>query len=514
MFDYWFISRQKRQLTQILPALITFNDVCVGKKWSGNHELQIQYEDELGKREITKHGKLRARKSGNGGGGVRTLFKQMNDLGLIFEEDENKHCQLTLIGEELIKGKISFVKAMRLQLQKYQYPSATCWSGSGSVSHDIKVHPFQFMMRLLMDDRLEHQLTMDDMKYIVIHYAVSDSSKCYEQVVRCIIDWRNKKVLPRAIDDSKKTFANIANTFFNYLSLTQYIDRGNSKIFVRRGKEEDIKQFIQQDPKFISHPELLENYQRAYGRGFSAKDLRDFSNVKTLSKTEIAESRIRNEYALLALKTPITGITEDVVQHIVSQTGIDEKFVEKFLMKNYPSGNIDDFFLYYKELAHGSRDTATEFETATCEMFRKIFKMQTKHVGQIGNTPDVYVESDSMHYCGIIDNKAYKVGYSISGDHKRRMEDEYIPHVKEYGSGKYPLAFFSYISGSFGRDIDEQIESIHQDTGVDGSAMPVDILIDFAQDYTSAGYTHGDIKNIFSVNREVRLNDISKCGNG
>ena len=47
MYQHWFVSRQKRQLTTILSALIAFSDVCVGKKWSGNLELQFEFEDEL-----------------------------------------------------------------------------------------------------------------------------------------------------------------------------------------------------------------------------------------------------------------------------------------------------------------------------------------------------------------------------------------------------------------------------------------------------------------------------------
>ncbi len=49
---------------------------------------------------------------------------------------------------------------------------------------------------------------------------------------------------------------------------------------------------------------------------------------------------------------------------------------------------------------------------------------------------------------------------------------------------------------------------IVQDSGVNGSAVPVGLLIDFAQDYEEQGYTHEDIKRLFSVNREARLADI------
>lgn len=150
---------------------------------------------------------------------------------------------------------------------------------------------------------------------------------------------------------------------------------------------------------------------------------------------------------------------------------------------------------------------ARDFELATCEMFRKIFRMRAEHVGPIGNTPDVFVESSEAGYCGIIDNKAYKNEYSISGDHKRVMEDVYIPNYRSYGHTEQPLAFFTYIAGSFGNNINSQLAAITRDTGVNGSAMPVDIFINLAQDYADLGYDHQFLRDIFSVNHEVKLSD-------
>lgn len=188
------------------------------------------------------------------------------------------------------------------------------------------------------------------------------------------------------------------------------------------------------------------------------------------------ESRIRKEYVLLALKTPITGITPDVVKSVTEHTGIDEKVVEKFLVKNYPQGNINDFFIAYKELAHMGTDGARDFELATCEIFKKIFKMKAEHVGPIGNTPDVFIESEECDYCGIIDNKAYKNGYCISGDHQRVMEDVYIPNYKKYGNTTKPLAFYTYIAGSFKPNMNSWLKKITDDTKIAGSAMPVALL--------------------------------------
>lgn len=526
-YNHWFVSRQKRQLTSILPALIAYSDICVGKKWAGNTKLQLDFEDELQKRSITEHGKLRARKAGKGGGGTRTLFKQMKDLGLIFTEDENGICRLTLIGEALVKGEITFVEAMRMQLKNYQYPSAACWSGRGAVDHAFRVHPFIFLFKLLRCSELENYLTTDEIAYIIIHFAQFDSDDCFARVLAYILSYRKYRTLPEKIaneinitsqmtdlemaktSQKRQAYYDIANTFCNYLSLTQYIERGYKTISIRLGKEDDIDVFIEGAPRFIPNPELAENYQRAYGRGYAAKDMRDFERIDVKSQKEINEARIQKEYVLLALKTPITGITQDIVRVISNNTGIDEKVVEKFLNQNYSHGNIDDFFLSYKELAHMGIAGAKDFELATCEMFSKIFKMRAEHIGPMGNTPDVFVESPEG-YCGIIDNKAYKNSYSITGNHKRVMEDVYIPDVNKYIDTKYPIAFFAYVAESFGKNIDNQVREIGYHTGVQGAAMPVDILINIAHDYAKNGYDHKFIKRIFSVNREVRLSDLEQ----
>lgn len=506
-YRHWFLSRQKRQLTTILQALTAYSDVCVGKVW--NQELQLILENVLGARAITKHGNLRSRRVGEGGGGTRTLFKQMKDLGLVFIEEDNRRCRLTLVGEELVKGNITFVNAMRLQLQRYQYPSATAWAGSGSVDHCFKIHPFQFLFRLLRDVRINNQITMEEMSGIIIHHAKSDDENVFDDVIERIVHYREGDATDFIADTDTKTYSNIANTFFNYLNLTQYVDRGWKTISIRSGKENAVDDFIQEKPTYIPNPEIQENYLRKYGRGLVAMDRRNFDRESEGTRKEINEVRIRREYVLLALKTPITGITADVIEHISHNTGIDEKVVEKFLLQNYPKGNIDDFFLSYKELAHMGKDGARDFELATCEMFRKVFHMRAKHVGPIGNTPDVFVESIDEGYCGIIDNKAYKNGYSISGNHKRAMEYVYIPNYKEYGETDAPLAFFSYIAGSFGKNINSQVSEIVKDTGVCGSAMPVDIFINLAQDYAEKGYDHNFIKRLFSVNHEVGIADVA-----
>ncbi len=152
-------------------------------------------------------------------------------------------------------------------------------------------------------------------------------------------------------------------------------------------------------------------------------------------------------YIAESLEKPITRITPQVVVYIVSVTGIDGETV----------GNV-------------------------------------------------LVLSDADGYHAILDNKAYHK-YTISNDHFNRMVHNYIGNLRNYGDGEKPLAFFSYIAGGFGTNIDKQLKSIVDATGVNGSAMSVSNMIKLVEQHSQSPYSHRRIKEIFSVNRQVLLSD-------
>ena len=63
------------------------------------------------------------------------------------------------------------------------------------------------------------------------------------------------------------------------------------------------------------------------------------------------------------------------------------------------------------------------------------------------------------------------------------------------------------------RKAGRSLTEIADETGVSGSAMSVDIFIDFAQSYAESHFNHQTIRDIFSVNREVRLTDLELARN-
>lgn len=207
------------------------------------------------------------------------------------------------------------------------------------------------------------------------------------------------------------------------------------------------------------------------------------------------------------MKSPITKISTALIDKITEQTSIDTKFVEETLFKLYPKGSVGSFMTEYFEMAFKGRDEATEFEHATVKLFKDVFGFDAQHVSPVGLTPDVLILSDKEGYQSIIDNKAYSK-YSISNDNHNRMVHNYINNLQNYNKSDVPLAFFSYIAGGFGKNINAQIQDIVKATGVSGSAMSVSNMIKLVETYEQSGYDHSNIRDIFSINRQAFLGDI------
>ena len=83
-----------------------------------------------------------------------------------------------------------------------------------------------------------------------------------------------------------------------------------------------------------------------------------------------------------------------------------------------------------------------------------------------------------------------------------------MQHISNYSKSDKPLAFFSYIAGDFGSNIDKQLKNIVDATNVNGSAISVSNVIKMVEQHRERPYMHERIKDIFSVNRQVLMKDI------
>ncbi len=523
MLNYWWVTRPKRKLDSIPEVLATFADISLNQEWSGQRNTQMSYEEALEQAGLKRIGERRDQ-SGSGG---RTYGAWLVSLGLIFRQNRTGHIKLTLAGEAIMNGD-SPVDVLKNQILKYQFPSSFSVGRGVNVHPRFKIRPFRFLLKILSDDRIDNYLTQEEIAKVVIVDADNESDAVYEKVVAKIIRFR--EIGDSCLDedflekyDTAKGEVNydypyrhlmdIANTMINWIEYTQLVKRDSDKrLVVLPEKQSEVDAIISRVPPFIDRVNDHEFFQRKYGLDPKhRKDLRNLEETKTITARIIAEQKIRTAYIRLSLLKPITGITPDLVDGISGETGIRPNIVEEILCRAYPHGSIGAFMSSYFEMAFKGRDECTEFETATAELFRNVFRYDAIHLGQGGSksVPDVLLLSDSDGYQAVIDNKAYSK-YSITGDHHNRMVRNYLERIRTYSDSTYPIGFFSYIAGGFGNTIDSQVRDIANESGVHGSAVTVSVFIKMIENQQNGvcDYSHGNLRNVFGLDRQVMLKDV------
>jgi len=514
MINYWWVTRPKRKLNSIPEVLSTFAQISLDHEWEMQRGTHLSFEDALEKAHLKRIGERRDQT----GGGARTYAAWLSSLGLIFKQESSGKMKLTLAGEAIIAGE-SPVEILKSQIFKYQFPSPFSIGRGVDVSSRFKVRPFRFLLKLLLDKRVQF-LTEEEIAKVVIVEAENESDSMYEKVVSKILSFRNFG--DRCLDDAffdkyasgkgsvnpEHPFSHLtdtANTIANWMEYTQLAKREDSQLWLLEDRISESEKILSFTPPFIDRPEQQEYFQRKFGVDPKhSKDNRNLTETKTVTAKIVADQQIRTAFIAESLKAPISKISDSLVYKISEQTGYEPLRVGETLQQYYPRGAVGSFMTEYFELAFKGRDDAIEFEKATAELFRSILGFETKHVGPIGLTPDVLIISNEQGFIGILDNKAYSK-YSITNDHKNRMVHNYIP---AYSREKYPLAFFSYIAGGFCGSINSQIQNIVELTSVHGSAISVTNVIKLVEKHKDACYDHDSIRQIFSMDRQVLSSDL------
>lgn len=523
MINYWWVTRPKRKLNSIPEILAVFSTVSLDAQWQGSINLHRKFEDALEEAGLKRVGE---RRDARGSGG-RTYYAWLASLGLVFTQDSTSKSYLTLAGEAIMQGR-SPVEILKNQVMKYQFPSPFSLSLQSSktrVNERFRIRPFRFLIKLLSDYRVQY-LTTDEIAKIIIVEAENESEQCYEYIVNRICVYRSYgdevldedyfiKYAPSSGKvNPEHPFSHLndtANTIVNWLDYTQLIYREEGGVIkLLDDKRDEINYILANKPAFIDRPENQEYFQRKFGLDpWHQKDTRNLANSKTITSRMIDMQRIRQVFIAYSIHRPIKSITTDVVDYVVNITGADEKLVENTLLETYPNGAISGFMTEYFEMAFKGTEEAVNFEIATTELFKEVFRFETKHLGQTGSksAPDVLLVSNNEGYQAIIDNKAYGK-YSISGDHHNRMVHNYIENISKYSEYSQPIGFFAYIAGGFGNQIDRQIQGIVAECGVHGSGITVSNMIKLVEKQNETPLSHRDIKNIFSVDRQIVLSDI------
>ena len=517
VLNYWWVTRPKRKLNSIPEVLATFSNVALSAQWSGCHNIHIAFEDELEREGLKRIGQRRDH-SGSGG---RTYQAWLSCLGLIFIQKDTGIPFLTLAGEAIMEGK-SPVAVLKEQVLKYQFPSS--FGIKTHVSEKFQVHPFVFLLRLLMDSQVEY-LTEEEIAKVVMTEGVSDSEKCLKYVVSRILAFREDgdRSLPVGFIDSHtpssgkvnlahpyRHLTDTANTMMNWLEYTQLVYRDGGQMRISPDKCDEVVSIINRKLSFIPRPDDHEFFQRKYGLDpWHQKDTRNLINTAMVSSRTIDMQRIRQAFIAYSMHRPITKVNADIIIEIATKTGTDKLLVENVLYKEYPHGAIGGFLSGYYEMAFKGRDEAVDFEVATTSIFKDILGYNAIHLGQTGSksTPDVLLVSDADGYQAIIDNKAYSQ-YSITGDHHNRMVHNYIENISNYSQYSYPIGFFTYIAGGFISTIDKQIQSVVNECNVPGSGITIGNFIRLVEQHQEKPYTHEELRKIFGLNRQILLSDL------
>jgi len=514
--NYWWVTRPKRKLNSIPEVLGAFSNVALSVRWSGSRNIHIEFEDELERDGLKRIGQRRDH-TGSGG---RTYQAWLSSLGLIFIQESTGIPFLTLAGEAIMEGKPP-VAILKEQVLKYQFPSP--FGIKTHVSDKFCIHPFVFLIRILLDSRIQY-LTEEEIAKVVITEATDESDKCYEHVVKRVLAFRESgdRSLP---DDFIDTHApstgkvnlahpyshltDTANTLANWLEYTQLIYRDEGRIMISPDFYEEALLVLDRKIPFISRPEDHEYFQRRYGIDpWHQKDTRNLLNTVTVSSTAIETQRIRQAFIAYSIHKPIAKIDSTIVDQISTKTGTDPKLVEQVLYRDYPRGAVGGFLSGYYEMAFKGRDEAIDFEIATASIFSDIFGYNAIHLGQTGSksAPDVLLISDGDGYQAIVDNKAYSK-YSITRDHHNRMIHNYIEGISNYSQFNYPIGFFTYIAGGFIDTIDRQLLSESNESSVNGSAITVGNFIRMVEKNQDRPYSHRELRKIFGLNRQIQLID-------
>lgn len=526
----WMIPKNKRTLSHIPGTLAAFAAVNEGRCWMGNRDLQSTFEKMLERSGLKGGGNQYDPNSG----GARTYEAQLDALGLIFwkEEENKKHLYFTLAGEAILNGENPTV-ILQHQLMKYQYPSPYSIRSNVNISSDFQIRPFQFVMRLLIDEDIRY-LDREEFGLILLPYAKKDSD--FEKIKKMILNFRNagcKFTFPETfMEDTSSTrtmnhtkeervkyLIDKANIFVNYLDSCQFIIRPESgRISADPDAVKTVEEYIRKNKPLISDPENSVRFQRIFGVDPKhTKDTRLLDSSRAVSAEIIYERSVMSKFFDIASQEICTEITAEVIQKVSNQAGVPLSVTARILEKRDPDG-LNYFEENYIAMSSKGREEAIDFEKATAELFERMLGYKAKHVGQVkpkgrgGGNPDVIVISEAENYCGILDAKAY-ISYGLTNDHEHRMEYDYIPNVGEHSEGT-ELKFFAYISGNFASNFPSGIrkfaESVSQKRGKElhGCGITARNLIRLCQRVKAKQIPHDVLGELFSCDSVITLEKI------
>lgn len=474
MKQYWMLSRPQRKLYRLPLTVTALHEASGEEQWRGERDRHIAFEELLEREGIKRAG---ARRDGTGSGG-RTHAALVRSLGLAFDSSETGKLELTLAGLALAKGSRP-VDILMHQVLRFQYPSP--YSASVNIDPKFKLRPFVLLLRLLLHPSLGHTLTQDELGLIVLFSGTGDSSADADRVASEIVAYRTSGIDEGeflanhgkpgdTFQSAKARFTAIANTAFNWFELTGVIEREKESISLTDSTLPEAQMLLDRYSSLprISNPGDVDRFQRSYGLPpLKQKDTRNLSGAETVTRAEFVRRRVTTVITgWSATELLIDGATPELVDRLTQATQFDRAEVAVAAAKVLGTDRtLDSYLARYQSLVYANTPAAArEFEQATAEIIRRVFRLDAVCVGQTGRHPDVVVSKRGA-WRGIIDTKAYGGEYSLPSNHDRAMRE----YVETYaGMGGDPLIFWAFIAGAISRGAGAKAKTLAEQIGTPG----------------------------------------------
>ncbi|MEY9259315.1 hypothetical protein ABH903_002347 [Brevibacterium epidermidis] len=514
--NYWMLSRPQRKLYRLPLTVAALHEASGHAEWAGNRDRHIAFEEVLEREGIKRPGPRRDQ----GGSGGRTHATLVRSLGLAFNSAETEKLELTLAGLELAEGGRP-TEILRHQVMRFQYPSPYSISRNVEISVRFKLRPFVLLLRLLLHPKLERNLEQDEVALVVILEGTGDSSADADRVADLVVEYRNKGVdqdefvstYGRAGDTFDKLsgkFSDIANTAFNWLEMIGVVERRGRSVFIPPSSEDEAQKTLDEyaGGNLIRHEGDSDRFQRSYGLPpGKTKDTRNLSKTKPVTRSEFVGRRVTtiltrwSETELL-----VDGATPEIISRLVRDTDFSYTEVEAAAKKVLGTDRtLDSFLSNYQALVFSDKRSAPrDFERATAEIFRRVFRVEAQCVGQSGREPDVVVTKPS-EWRGIVDTKAYGGEYSLPSEHERAMR-EYVESYRGRPGG--PLKFWVFIAGAISKGAKHRVRQLSERVDTPGSAIGMMAWLEMIRQAQDGSMDADRMAELFASNRELTVSDL------
>lgn len=437
-------------------------------------------------------------------GGMRTYLAQLACLGF-FWKDSATHSYVPTRAGELLLNADAPLKLLRCQLLRMQYPSVYGLGPNVRIAPTMRVKPFVFLVRLLLDARLEYRLS--DIE-IAVPVTYGRTENDYERCVEKILKLRSGKSLRDIVDsvddlrtpkrynenapeeDWRKGLEDIhaiANTATNYLRAAQLLvasstTTGYYELNTDPAVLAEIEPWLEEpiEPIDKSTPEA---WQQRFGRFDQQKAVR---RNRAPQRASGFVSLVQSAFIEAVSHTPYGVDAATFVQTESARWGRPAADIRLAIEPLIERRRTIEHDATMKAALSGGTE-AIVLEVAATHIFRRLGFDRTEHCGQkyarrTGGYPDCHIRATGWDRCGFADTKA-TASYDLPLTDTLKLATYYKDAWKEFVD-PVESSFFLYIAGGFSRSaetIEAKLRECSQKYDRPVSAITVSAFLELAE---------------------------------